>query len=291
MIKRTIEKITESPLHQGFLGPGHTAAAIIDGKDYERTDPFIFLMDDRLDLPGKEPVGGPHPHAGFETITLVIEGDGWGWKLGTLELMTAGKGVIHTEEITSEQKLRILQFWLVLPPEKRWTEPAWQQILLEDVPTVKTEKSEIRVYSGSSNGLTSPLENQTPFILADFTLQANSEVSQQLPTSYNGFVYVVEGSVQIGEKTISTNQLGWLNKQDGKGESELTFKTKSEKARFVFFAAEPHNAPVYHHGPFIGDDFQDIQRLFQEYKQGKIPHLNDLPKKSKIRHTALAKSA
>ncbi len=284
MIKRNIEKTTKSPLHPGFLGEGHFAAAVVDGKDFTRTDPFIFLMDDQLDLPGKEPVGGPHPHAGFETITLVIEGDGWGWKLGSLELMTAGKGVIHTEEITSETKLRILQFWLVLPPEKRWTKPVWQQMLLENVPTVKNEKAELRVYSGSSNGLTSPLKNETPFILTDVNLKANAEVSQKLPSNYNGYVFVIEGNIQVGDKTINTGELGWLNKQNGTDESEIIFQTNSENARFVFFAAKPHQAQIYYHGPFIGNDFQDIQRLFQEYRQGKIPHLNDLPEESKIYH-------
>lgn len=69
MKQRKIERITASPLHQGFLGEGHLASAIIDGSDLTVTDPFILQMDDRLDLPGGPPVGGPHPYAGFETAT------------------------------------------------------------------------------------------------------------------------------------------------------------------------------------------------------------------------------
>lgn len=141
------------------MGTGHRAMAVLEGVPYKDSDPFILFMDDSLNLPGGEPVGGPHPHAGFETLTLVLEGNGKDWKTGSFELMTAGKGIVHTEEITSKQKLRILQGWLVLPPEKRYAEPFLQKILLEDVPNIKTDTYEIRVYSGNSNGLTSHSEN------------------------------------------------------------------------------------------------------------------------------------
>src|SRR5690606_24252152 len=125
----------------------------------------------------------------------VLEGNEKDWKTGSFELMTAGKGIIHTEEITSEQKLRILQVWLVLLPEKRYAQPFLQKILLEDVPKMKTGEYEIRVYSGSSNGLTSPLKNHTPFTLVDFRLGDRAVITQAIPSHYNGLVYVLKGSV------------------------------------------------------------------------------------------------
>ena len=158
MTRRNISAITQNHWQSGFLGFGHRAMAVLNGMDYKNSDPFIVFMDDRLDLPGGEPVGGAHPHAGIETLTLVLEGNEKDWKTGSFELMTAGKGIIHTEEITSKQQLRILQVWLVLPPEKRYAQPFLQKILLEDVPKIKTSDYEIRVYSGSSNGVQSPLK-------------------------------------------------------------------------------------------------------------------------------------
>src|SRR5690606_33688008 len=147
------------------------------------------------------PVGGAHPHAGFETLTLVLKGNKTDWKTGSFEIMTAGKGIIHTEEITSEQNLHILQVWLVLPPEKRWAEPQLQRILLENVPTIKNDNFEIHVYSGSSNGLTSPVQNHTPLTLVEYKMKSNQNIVQELPPEYNGLIYVLSGSVQIGEKT------------------------------------------------------------------------------------------
>jgi redox-sensitive bicupin YhaK (pirin superfamily) len=286
MKQRKIEKITSNPSHPGFLGEGHTASAVIDGTDFKETDPFIILMDYRLNLPGGPPVGGAHPHAGFETVTFVLQGDGKEWKSGTLELMTAGKGIVHTEEITQKTSVRILQMWLALPPSQRWAEPFFQQILLENVPTIKNDKSEIRVYSGSSNGLTSPLKNYTPFTLVDFQVGKNSEVTQEIPASYNGFIYVVEGDVWVSGKKVEKEHAGWLDRSGEDGDSEIIFHTEDQSARFILYAAEPHHAPIVSHGPFIGDNDDDIRRLYREFRAGQMPHVNDLPKDKRLQYQA-----
>lgn len=288
MEQRMIEHISTPQAHQGFLGEGHTAKAVIDGKDFINTDPFIILMDDALNLPGGKPVGGAHPHAGFETITLVLQGDGKDWHTGSLELMTAGKGIIHTEEIAAKTNMHILQMWLALPPEKRWAEPSWQQILLEDVPTLKTDQAEIRVYSGSSNALHSPLRNHTPFTLVDFKLQKGAEIKQEIPATYNGFIYVLEGNVSVGTSNVTKGQVAWLNKAKEFGEGEITFKAGEQGARFVLYAGKPHNVPIVSYGPFIGDTNRDIIRLYEEYHAGKMPHLNNLPDSHKTWHRTLS---
>ncbi|WP_461533719.1 pirin family protein [Sinomicrobium sp.] len=282
MIRRNISKITQNHWHNGFLGTGHSAMAVLDGVPYKDSDPFILFMDDSLNLPGGEPVGGAHPHAGFETLTLVLEGNEKDWKTGSFELMTAGKGIIHTEEITSEQKLRILQVWLVLPPEKRYTQPFLQKILLENVPKIKTDKYEIRVYSGSSNGLTSPLKNHTPFTMVDYRLENNAMVIQEIPSHYNGLVYVLKGSVKAGEKVIKAEQAGWLDKTAENGTSEIQFNALENDTHFVLYAGQPHNVPVVHHGPFVADSMEDIVQMYRNFRQGKFPHLNDLPDEQKI---------
>lgn len=283
MKQRKIDRIVANEPHPGFLGTGHIATAVIDGNDFQRTDPFILLMDDKLNLPGGPPVGGAHPHAGFETVTFILKGNDKEWKTGTLELMTAGKGIVHTEEITTKTDVRILQMWLALSPSERSAEPFFQQLLIDDVPTVNSNGSIIRVYSGSSNGLTSPLRNLTPFTLVDFTLEENSEATQQLPASYNGFIYVVEGSVWVSGKKVSKDQAGWLDITNEDGESNLVFHTEDQPARFIFYAAQPHHAPIVSHGPFIADTEDDIRRLYREYRQGLMPHVNDLPKEKRVK--------
>lgn len=277
MIRRNISKITQNHWHNGFLGTGHRAMAVLDGVPYVDSDPFILFMDDSLNLPGGEPVGGAHPHAGFETLSLVLEGNEKDWKTGSFELMTAGKGIIHTEEITSKQKLRMLQVWLVLPPEKRYAQPFLQRMLLEDVPKIKTDTYEIRVYSGSSNGLISPLKNHTPFTLVDFRLDNRAVVAQEIPSHYNGLVYVLKGSVKAGGKIINAEQAGWLDKATEDGDTEIQFEALENDTHFVLYAGQPHNVPVVHHGPFVADTMEDIAEMYRDFRQGKFPHLNDLP--------------
>ncbi|RYY20753.1 MAG: pirin family protein, partial [Chitinophagaceae bacterium] len=110
---------TSTPKAQpGFLGAGHLASPVVMD-DFSKTDPFIFLMDDVLDKKDTTPVGGPHPHAGFETVSLLLEGEIGDelhtMKKGDLQLMTAGSGIVHTETIDKIAKMRLMQLWLSLP--------------------------------------------------------------------------------------------------------------------------------------------------------------------------------
>ena len=86
----------------GFLGRGHIARPVITGR-FSESDPFIMLMDDMLDKKDNEPVGGPHPHAGFETVSFLLEGEigdeAHKMKAGDFQIMTAGSGIVHTETI------------------------------------------------------------------------------------------------------------------------------------------------------------------------------------------------
>lgn len=284
MIQRTIGRITRGEFHRGFLGEGHSAAAVVDGSNFSTTDPFIILMDDRLNLPGGQAVGGAHPHAGFETVTLVLKGDDKHWKTGTLEIMTAGKGIVHTEEMTDPTDMHILQLWLALPQDKRWVAPRWQELQAENAPVYKTDKLTATVYSGSSNGLTSPIQNYTPLTLVDFSLTAGATVTQELPAGYNGFAYVIEGEVQVGDKTLAAGDAGWLNSVADKGMTELLLKTTDSNARVILYAAQPHGAEIVSHGPFIGDSREDIVKLYHEYNKGQMPHLNDLDESVKMRY-------
>jgi quercetin 2,3-dioxygenase len=290
MLHRKITRILNPKPSPGFLGQGHIAVPVIGGNDFEQTDPFILLMDDQLDLPGHGTVGGAHPHAGFETVTLVLEGDpnsrSRTLQTGGLEWMTAGSGIVHTEEINTKVKMRILQLWLVLPRAKRWTKPKWQEMHLATVPIIKEGGNEIRVYSGTSQGMTAPTQNETPTTIVDFHLKAGSEVVQEIPASYNGFIYIIDGSVEVGEEKtrIGQNQVAWFDRPKDSGNSQISFKGGEYGARFVLYAGEPQGTPIISHGPFIGDTQEDIVRLYKAYREGKMDHVRSLPESQVIHH-------
>ena len=134
LVRRDVARVvTTPPPAPGFIGEGHIAVPVVEPNDFQRTDPFILLMDDRLDLPPGRRAGGPHPHAGFETVTFVVEGalrdrDEGLLEAGDVVWMTAGSGVIHGEDLVPLGKSRILQLWLTLPSSARWVAPRLERV-------------------------------------------------------------------------------------------------------------------------------------------------------------------
>lgn len=285
--KRKLIKVYTPQGQQGFLGPGHVARQVVGGV-FTDTDPFIFLMDDWLDKKDTEPVGGAHPHAGFETVSLLLEGEmGDGahkMKGGDFQIMTAGSGIVHTETIDKIAKMRFLQLWLNLPKKDRWATPRVQDLPLEHVPTKKEQGVTIKLYSGSLAGLTSPVQNYSPLIVADISIDASVSTVLSLPANYNTFMYIIEGNVKVGEdeKQLSKDQVGWLNILKEEAKSELSLTAGEEGVRFVLYAGKPTGDNIVSHGPFIGDSNEDIQRLYQEYRRGKLVHISTVPESQRI---------
>jgi redox-sensitive bicupin YhaK (pirin superfamily) len=281
-IKRKLVNIQTPAGQPGFLGRGHIARPVIQ-IDYADSDPFIMLMDDMLDKKDDTPVGGPHPHAGFETVSLLLEGemgdDAHKMKGGDLQMMTAGSGIIHTETIEKKATMRLLQLWLNLPKKHRWTTPRVQDLPLEHVPQKSENGLEVKVYSGSFANLSSPVQNYVPVIIADIKMQPRITTVQQIPATYSTFLYVIDGSVQVGEdkKLLQHDQVGWLDRFSDTAESELILTASETGARFVLYAAHPQGDAIVSHGPFIGDTQEDIRRLYHEYNQGKMQHISTVP--------------
>jgi quercetin 2,3-dioxygenase len=285
--RRITRTITPPPLAPGFVGPGHLASQLVSHEDFAANDPFIMLMDDHLDI-GDRPVGGAHPHAGFETVTLLLDGaiydrdEGGELHAGEVQWMTAGRGIIHGENVATRGRVRLLQLWLTLPRSRRWTEPAFQDIHADQVPVRRENGVEVRLYSGASGDYTSPTRNHVPVTLVEIKLDANASFEQDVPALYNGFVFVVSGSAAIGEDAVAlrTGQVGWLDRPKREGPSALRVVAGAEGARVVVYAGQPQGDPIVSHGPFIGDSKDDIVRLYNEYRAGRFERLSALVKSS-----------
>lgn len=279
---RTLATVYTPESNPGFLGKGHIARPVI-AVGFSQSDPFIMLMDDMLDKKDNVPVGGPHPHAGFETVTLVLEGElGEGphaMKAGDLEIMTAGSGIVHTEIIAKPMKMRILQLWLNLPKKDRKATPRVQRLGTEHVPIVKKRGADIRIYSGTFSEVSSPILNHTPLIIAEIRLDPSASINEVLPADFTGFLYVIDGNVSVGEEkqVLAADQVGWLDRKDSPGDSNLIVKAGSEGARLVLYAAQPQRHEIVSHGPFIADTMEDIRQLYSDYRAGKMEHITDVP--------------
>ena len=286
-IKRKLIKINTPEGQPGFLGAGHTARPVITGS-FSESDPFIMLMDDILDKKDNEPVGGPHPHAGFETVSLLLEGeigdDEHKMKGGDFQIMTAGSGIVHTETIDKIAKMRLLQLWLNLPKKDRSATPRVQDLPLEHVPVLSKNGVHIKLYSGSLEGLVSPVKNYTPMIIADITIDARVTTVQQVPANYNTFLYVIKGSVKVGEdeKQLNQEQVGWLDLFGDNASSDLKLIAGEDGVRFVLYAGKPTGEAIVSHGPFIADSSEDIVRLYKEYREGKMNHISEVDDRQRI---------
>lgn len=281
--RRIARVVTVPPLAPGFVGPGHLAAQVVSPEDFVLNDPFIMLADDHLDI-GESSVGGPHPHAGFETVTLVLDGaiydrdEGGVISAGEVQWMTAGRGIIHGENVATKGRVRLLQLWLTLPKTQRWTTPAFQDIHADAVPVRRELGVEVRVYSGASGGSVSATRNQVPVTLIEAGLKSGASVDLDVPVSFNGFVFVVRGSVRAGNDAtdLKADQVGWLDRPAGEGASLLRVTAGDDGARLVLYAGQPQGDPIVSHGPFIGDSMQDIVRLYTEYRAGGFQRMSDL---------------
>ena len=266
----------------GFVGDGHTAVHVIDGRTFAESDPFIVFADDRLDLPGGRRAGAAHPHAGFEIVTFVVDGEARDRDEGVLRSgdvlwMTAGSGVVHNEDVEPAGRLRILQLWVTLPSESRWVSPRFERLAREDVPVRREPGIEARVYAGTSGSIEVTPRLYLPLTMVDVRLAPHALFEQELPGSYNGFLYPLDGAVRVGgakSPIVSTGQIAWLAPDGGSPPLRLTGGESG--ARVVLYAGEPQRVPIVTHGPFVGESRADLVRLAQLYTEGRMPRVSQL---------------
>jgi redox-sensitive bicupin YhaK (pirin superfamily) len=166
--------------------------------------------------------------------------------------MTAGSGIIHSEDVRTKGKVRLLQLWL-LTEQQTLHCPGFQAININAVPVRHELSAEIQVYSGSSGGLHSGTRNHVPVIMVEINLEPHASAEQDIPTSYNGFAFVIDGSVQIGDTVLNTGQVGWLDRPTDNDTSVLRVVADESGARLILYAGQPQGDPIVSHGPFIGD--------------------------------------
>src|SRR4051794_5872361 len=169
---------------------------VIGGDEYARTSPFLRLSEDWF----RRPAGfEEHPHRGMQTVTIVLEGalehrDHTGahgiLKAGDVQWMTAGRGVLHSE--MPQGPGHTLQVWLNLPAKLKMIPARYQDQRLADTPIHRLDGIEVRVYAGQSGDVEHGHGSDYPMWLLDVALRSQASLSQRVPKTYRGFVYVLE---------------------------------------------------------------------------------------------------
>lgn len=256
--------------------PTHKAGLVIKPGNWEEADPFLLMAEDFF----QRGTFGMHPHRGIETVTYIIDGKlehldnktgGGELNPGDVQWMTAGKGIIHTEDPAEGQTVHSLQLWVNLPSDKKMTEPRYQNMLAKNMPLRQEDGATIRVFSGSSKGVAADTKNHVPVTMVEMVIETGATVTQDLPGSYNGFLYIVEGKGTFGSGNTEgkKGQVLWLERATGFEKSEVMIHA-TDKMRVLLYAGQPIEEKVVARGPFVMNSEEEIVQAYKDYRDGKF---------------------
>ncbi len=259
-------------------GAGVKLTRVIGQPALDMLDPFLLLDEFGTDQPEDYIAGFPeHPHRGFETVTYMLagnmrHGDNQGnsglLTPGSVQWMTAGRGIVHSEmPEQAEGLMRGFQLWVNLPARDKLTAPRYQDIAPERIPEVRPAPGvKVRVVAGTFAGATGPVSAvATEPVYLDVTLEPGASVSVPLPTDHNAFVYVFDGAgIHVGDATLGHRELGVLSHG-----GEVTLEA-GEAARLLLVAGKPLNEPVARYGPFVMNNERQIHQAIADYRAGHL---------------------
>lgn len=260
-------------------GAGVRMTRVIGTPRLDHFDPFLLLDEFRSDDPNDYIAGFPdHPHRGFETVTYMLaghmrHGDNQGntghLGPGSVQWMTAGRGIVHSEFPEQEDGLMWgFQIWVNLPARAKMTQPRYQDIPAADIPTADLLPGvTARVIAGELGGKTGPVSGvETDPRYYDLSLLADARFELSLPGGHNAFAYIYQGSGKLG--TVGTfvqrGELALLTQ----GES-LAIEAVDD-CRLIVLAGTPLNEPIARYGPFVMNTREEIYKAFEDYQAGRL---------------------
>ncbi len=278
-------KLTKQSPGMHWVGDGFPVRSIFSydslGKEL---DPFL-LLDYAAPwefAPGNTPRGvGVHPHKGFETVTLALQGEvahgdshGGGGIIGPgdVQWMTAANGLLH-KEFHSEAftksggVFQMAQLWVNLPAKDKGAEPRYQAIAKANIPVVELPdgSGSVRVVAGDFKGTKGAAMTFTPINLWDVTLQAGTSVNLPALDGHTTALVVMEGSVRVADQATGVGGLV-LFEREGEG-IEVTAESDT---RLLYLGGEPIDEPIVGQGPFVMNTQQEILDAFRQFQDGAM---------------------
>lgn len=288
---RNMERIFRGPAPH-MVGDGFRVSTYFPSEalpDQQRMSPF-FMMDynsPRHISPSKKPLGvGAHPHKGFETVTLALEGavahhDSHGHSgviyPGDVQWMTAGAGILHKEylEETFVQNggiLHMVQLWVNLPRQYKNTPPKYQAITRESMGQygLPDDGGELFVIAGEYEGIKGPASTFTPINLYDVRLHPKGHVDLRFPASHNTGLLVAQGKVTINQQNAaSANDFVLFRNEDG-----IIRLEAEQDAIVVVLSGEPIDEPIAAYGPFVMNTRDELIEAFKKFQSGQFGYLD-----------------
>lgn len=280
-IKRIVRDVGQHWVGDGF--PVRNMFSYAQGDEF---DPFLLLdyAGPHEFEPGDARRGvGEHPHRGFETVTILYQGElehrdssGSQGKLGPgdVQWMTAAAGVVH-EEFHSESftraggVLEMVQLWVNLPAAAKMSQPKYQDLRSADFPRVDLPGGgRARIIAGELAGEPGPASTFTPINIWDVQLEAEEKTELTIPQGHTTILIVQTGSIAVGDETARAVELVLL-----KREGTTAPIAAQTDARILVLTGEPIGEPVVGQGPFVMNTAEEIRAAIADYKAGKMGRL------------------
>jgi len=284
MANKAIRSISDNA-RPHWVGDGFPVRSLFTYQQSEEFDPFLLFdyAEPHEFAPASAPRGvGEHPHRGFETVTIVYQGElehkdsaGNHGSIGPgdVQWMTAAGGVVH-EEFHSERFTReggtfeVVQLWVNLPASEKLVKPRYQGILNAQIPVVPLagDTGSVRVIAGEYAGARGPAKTVTPVQLLDLQLQPGAKLTLPTPDGYTTVLVVQRGAVTLnGSRIAGAVSLVVFDRAGG----EIVVEA-SEASRALLLCGQPIAEPVVAHGPFVMNRPEEIQQAFQDYQSGRM---------------------
>ncbi|MFT3663835.1 pirin family protein [Piscinibacter sp.] len=249
-----------------------------------RLDPFLMLDAFGSDA-ASDYIGGfpDHPHRGFETVTIMKagrmrHGDSAGHsgllEPGSVQWMTAGRGIVHSEMPEQEQgRMAGFQLWVNLAARDKMQPPAYRDVPGAQVPAFTLDDgTAVRVIAGRTHGVDGAVTRPTtePLVL-DITLPPGAGFDLPLPAGHNAFAYVYGGApARVGGTEVGSETMAILaNAPDADG-VRLAAPEGGGAVQILLVAGAPLNEPIAQHGPFVMNTAQELRQAFADYQRGVL---------------------
>jgi len=282
-MKKLIEILRSHGSH--WVGDGFPVRSLFSyNGDTRAISPFLLFdyAGPHMFAPADRPRGvGTHPHRGFETVTIVYDGEvshkdstGGGGTIGPgdVQWMTAAGGIIH-EEFHSAGftktggPFRMVQLWVNLPAKDKMTPPHYQAIVSGDIPTLELAggKARARVIAGDLHGTRGPATTFTPINMWDVRLDSGAALSLPVPDGHNSLIAVLSGHVTIDGQGVAEAEVARFT-TEGEG---VTVQSDGDSMILVL-TGEPIDEPVAGYGPFVMSSEAEIRQAIDDFNSGRF---------------------
>ncbi|MBC7483656.1 MAG: pirin family protein [Rhizobacter sp.] len=287
---RSVERIVRGQATSD--GDGVKLTRVLTQPLQQRLDPFLMLDAFGSDA-ASDYIGGfpSHPHRGFETVTIMLEGrmrhqDSVGnvglLEPGSVQWMTAGRGIIHSEMPEQEEgRMAGFQLWVNLAAKDKMIAPAYRDVPPADVPVLQLANGvSVRVIAGTVAGVAGAVSRPTtePLVL-DITLPRGATLDLPLPAGHNAFAYAYGGAaVDVGggpaeaaATRLDSERMAILtNDAQADGVRLAASGAQTQPSRVLLVAGKPLHEPIAQHGPFVMNTVDELRQAVADFQRGAL---------------------